>query len=468
MKNNKKLIGALAVFFLIFALAILGSRVEVGNNEFESDSTERVDSEVETDKNLAHNNEDRKPEPAVAGASSGVYIREHRVYDGYDYHVTETEDCRDLDGRDCDGDWVIERKHHCVPSGNCNEYTTDYITNCDTSSGWVCSGSTTCVYRDYTCSGGNCTYSPTASGDCSDVDGWYCEMVGDTDNDDRVKMEHTCSGGGCDGQEVDRESLGDENEDWSFNGYGDRVFCYGDTDPDTVCAFGASPSPPFSEARSTPIAHNLTWENEDDHNYQDSSHEPFDNHYPYCGSDNPHSVHLSWEYHSQTDHGKQSSEVRIKDADTNEIVYGPQELSSGINSINVGGSNFDFDTEYTWEVRVTDENGYTSEWFSSTFETDKNRANPDFSWQPNRPYIEEKTYFTDESTSGAEPITTYEWEFEEANPSTATGTTAETEFIGDYGTKEARLKVTDNEGVSCGIIKGVFVRPVLPDWQEVY
>ena len=79
----------------------------------------------------------------------------------------------------CSGDTV--RKHRLFHNFSCDgEACTDHtswvddllVENCTDYDGWYCTGDIR-EYRDYYCSGGNCTYTVTSTENCSNNDGCY-------------------------------------------------------------------------------------------------------------------------------------------------------------------------------------------------------------------------------------------------------------------------------------------------------
>lgn len=321
--------------------------------------------------------------------------------------------------------------------------------------------------RSWSCSNNQCVDSSEEIEDCSDRDGLYCS----SDEEAKENRDYTCSGGSCDYDVVDTEScydLYDINEDPFYDEYGDRTFCR------------PAGSGPDVECESIPIVHNLSW-NEIDHNYDYYYHG--DDGYQYCNSQNPDEVRLSWDYHSQTE---DAASHYILSIFWTEYTYSGGGVYNGLldpgytlerhyliedyivndDHFVISGRDLDFDTEYGWEVKAVDENGYESEWFESSFETDKRRADVDFSWEPEDPFVEEATHFEDDSRLWNGSIVSREWEFEGANPQTGSGSEVTVEFDGQTGSRSVNLLTIDSDRVRCSKEKAVRVRSELPDWRE--
>jgi hypothetical protein len=129
-----------------------------------------------------------------------------------------------------------------------------------------------------------------------------------------------------------------------------------------------------------------------------------------------------------------------------------------------------YNTTYSWRVRVWDNDNATSSWANSSFVTEPHAyPNPNFTWTPSSPYVNEVVTFIDQSTcSGG--CTDRLWEFGDgASRGPAVLPTA-THDYGAIGTYQARLTVWDSDGHACRTKLGDFnvsVQQTLPKWKEV-
>ena len=133
------------------------------------------------------------------------------------------------------------------------------------------------------------------------------------------------------------------------------------------------------------------------------------------------------------------------------------------------GINFNWNTRYYWRVRVRDDRGLESAWSSScNFNTPVHAyPDPDFTWIPNRPLIEENVQFTDQTTYyGGSSGSIWSWTFEDGDPSVSSLENPVTEF-NSSGQKAINLIVTDSSGFSCSVSDPINISFPLPKWKEV-
>lgn len=360
----------------------------------------------------------------------------------------------------CSGDDERREEVYECDGGSCQLVSDNHIEYCSDNNYLYCDGEE--VREElYTCDGGSCVDDgDQLEEDCGDYEGWYCK------NNEKSKeyRDYSCDSGGsveCDYSVDETKICEDEHDDWSFDIYGDRTFCRPPEDG------------PGQECESRPIGFELTWDNWKDHSYNESEHGDF--YYPYCRTDLPVQVELSWDYHSQTDHDHQYSQLQVsKDSDFNNIIIGTSisSINDGTVSYTIDGVDLEFNEEYYWRVKVTDENGHESEWFeaedSENPQTDERRATPHFTWNPPQPYLNEEVDFTSNTTPGAYSLTSIDWEFEDGDPATVSGVEETTTvFTGEDDPKTASLIVEDTDGVVCGEQEEILIQPVLPEWKEI-
>lgn len=148
--------------------------------------------------------------------------------------------------------------------------------------------------------------------------------------------------------------------------------------------------------------------------------------------------------------------------------------------------NLDWDTSYTWEIKVWDERGgeigAESGWYDGRpFTTGSGSIYPDFSWEPEGPVIGEQVQFTDESHTVGNILViqnpdesglyNWSWQFEEGVPATSSEQNPLVQFGAiSPGGNEVSITVHYSGGgfeLSCTKTKTVNVLLELPEWIEV-
>jgi len=144
-------------------------------------------------------------------------------------------------------------------------------------------------------------------------------------------------------------------------------------------------------------------------------------------------------------------------------------IDSSSYSFPTTGISFNWDERYYWRLKVRDDQGGESDWSSSCdFNTPIHaHPDPDFTWIPNRPLIEENVQFTDQTTYyGGSSGSIWLWTFENGDPSVSASESPETIFDSS-GQKAISLTVTDSSGFSCDANDILNVSFPLPKWKEV-
>ena len=131
----------------------------------------------------------------------------------------------------------------------------------------------------------------------------------------------------------------------------------------------------------------------------------------------------------------------------------------------------DWDTDYSWIVRVQDDHGNWSQWSDPDyFKTPKSAYPwPDFSWSPDQPVLGDPVDFTDESEPYGGAIIVRSWTFENGDPLSSSEENPVVVFfdIGDENQNQVSLSVTDNNNNSCSATKQVGITLPLPKWIEI-
>jgi len=205
----------------------------------------------------------------------------------------------------------------------------------------------------------------------------------------------------------------------------------------------------------------------------------------YCGT-SPY-VFLSWQF-SDPDPGDTQGAYQVQ-VDNNSNFSSPEIDSSKVfsSSKSYTASNLSYKTTYFWRLKVWDNHDAQSSWISGpSFTTPLHiYPDPDFTWSPPSPSVDEVTQFCAVQEAGIcpenvstcydinnNPIScsgeTFLWTFP-AGTKFATGTSATSENprvkFDSTGQKVVSLQITDDIG-TCSITKQVGVTFPLPEWEE--
>lgn len=184
---------------------------------------------------------------------------------------------------------------------------------------------------------------------------------------------------------------------------------------------------------------------------------------------------LSWTF-SDLDAGDTQLAYQIQVTTTSGVWTAPDliidtgKVLSSSNSYTIPSGQLNFNDTYYWRIQVWDNpadetGGYTN---GPSFSTLVHAGpNPDFTWGPTSPTVNQFVNFTDLTTfpPGGSAVA-YSWTFQDGNPATATIQNPTTRF-GPEGTKSVDLAITDDLGTICSITKFVDVGLALPDFQEI-
>jgi len=206
----------------------------------------------------------------------------------------------------------------------------------------------------------------------------------------------------------------------------------------------------------------------------------------YCINSLPTS--LSWSF-SDPDPGDTQGAYQVQvdnnsDFSSPEVNPGKIYSSSGAYT----ASGLSYKTTYYWQLKVWDNNDADSGWISGPSFTTPLHAypDPDFTWSPPSPSVDEVTQFCAVQEADVCPINesscydaannliscsgkTFLWTFP-AGTEFATGTSATSENprvkFDSTGQKVVSLQITDDVG-TCSITKQIGVTFPLPEWREV-
>jgi len=135
---------------------------------------------------------------------------------------------------------------------------------------------------------------------------------------------------------------------------------------------------------------------------------------------------------------------------------------------------------YWWRIRVRDSQGVVSNWvtYGSTYQTLPHPyPEPNFTWEPEPPVLEEETQFTDTSKIYGGGSASYQWTFPEAqlpggsiqDPLISTDRHPLVIFAGLPTQRSVEMIITDDAGLYCDMTKLVPTSGSfgLPDYEEV-
>lgn len=189
---------------------------------------------------------------------------------------------------------------------------------------------------------------------------------------------------------------------------------------------------------------------------------------------------LTWTYSDPDGDPQSAYQIQL---DNNSNFSSPEHdtgrLPSTVTSYIVPGGALVFNTTYYWRVRVWDRRDVdysvsavaVSAWADGqTFSTQPHQApGIAYTWDPNAPGTNQKTKFTDESTtSGGARVQSRTWAFQDGSPSSSSEKKPETRFASS-GDKTTSLIVQDTDQLSCGLQRAVTVSGPgsTPTWKEI-
>jgi PKD repeat protein len=135
------------------------------------------------------------------------------------------------------------------------------------------------------------------------------------------------------------------------------------------------------------------------------------------------------------------------------------------------GERLNWDTPYSFKVKVWDNNDLESEWSdAATFSTIPHPyPYPDFSWSPISPAVDEIVQFADESIF-YDGTGTWNWDFGDGDSTTTQNPTHSYSDPAPSppGYYEVKLTVTDGDGYGpCALTQNFIVTLPLPEWREI-
>ncbi len=146
----------------------------------------------------------------------------------------------------------------------------------------------------------------------------------------------------------------------------------------------------------------------------------------------------------------------------------------------VGEDSLSYGQTYWWRIRVRDSQGVSSDWatYENTYQTIAHPyPEPDFTWEPEPPVLEEETEFTDTSKIYGGGSASYQWTFPEAqlpggtiqDPLILTDRHPTVIFTGLPTQRSVEMIITDAAGLYCDTTKLVPTSGSfgLPDYEEV-
>jgi len=190
---------------------------------------------------------------------------------------------------------------------------------------------------------------------------------------------------------------------------------------------------------------------------------------------------LYWKFVSDDGFNQSAFEIQFatNDAFNNYIPVTNGWINSNSEAYAIPINYLNYGKEYRWRIRVKDSQSVSSDWFvyEGIYVTPANPyPEPDFSWEPEPPVLEEETQFTDNSRvyGGS---SSYVWTFPEAKitdgevqyPLTLTDRNPLVIFSGTASQRSVKMIVTDGAGLYCDLTKAVPTTGVfgLPGYEEV-
>ena len=130
------------------------------------------------------------------------------------------------------------------------------------------------------------------------------------------------------------------------------------------------------------------------------------------------------------------------------------------------GKQLNWNTAYTWQIKVWDNNDAPSNWVAGPNFTTASHAypKPNFAWTPSSPSVNELIQFTDQTTY-YNSLGTWNWSFGDGTFSTQQNPSKTYSTAGTYS---VGLQVTDGSGYGpCSISRDVTIALPLPEWMEI-
>ena len=178
---------------------------------------------------------------------------------------------------------------------------------------------------------------------------------------------------------------------------------------------------------------------------------------------------FSWDF-SDPDPGNSQSAYRVQ-ADDNSGFNSPEIDSGKITGISGSSKEFtallSWNTRYFWRLMVWDNQDLSSAWITGpSFTTPLHRyPEPDFSWLPKDPIVNQSTHFTDKSQAfGGASIISWSWTFQDGEPSSSSFQNPITRFL-SVGSKKVTLSVWDSDNLGpCRATKIISISK-FPFWE---
>lgn len=183
---------------------------------------------------------------------------------------------------------------------------------------------------------------------------------------------------------------------------------------------------------------------------------------------------LSWNFSDPNPGDYQTVyQVSIAKADTGREVLSRVYYASS-NFFAIPAGVLDFNTAYTWKIKVWDNNLASTEARGSNFATIPHRPPaPDFGWSPQtvRPSINQKIYFYDKTSFYDSSLTNRSWFWAlpaglvVLSPANQSSLWAASPQAGDYN---VQLRTTDSDSLSCAVSKPVNVGKLPSVIKEIF
>ena len=181
---------------------------------------------------------------------------------------------------------------------------------------------------------------------------------------------------------------------------------------------------------------------------------------------------LSWTFSDPNNDTQAAKQIQVSPSAIFSFIAhdsGKIENNSQAYTIPASGSGLEFNKTYYWRLKVWDSKGAESSWItaSQTLITPKHAyPDPDFTWQPQKPGLDEEVQFTDLS-QGSTIIVKWSWTFEDGSPSSSNTKNPTTTFGGGLTNKTVSLTVWDSDQYSCSTSKEIRLSVFAPIWREI-